>query len=71
VSTCRTHHYQGNAVLPPPAELKIAKYADSEGYYLLYCDADRNELTDAFHDTIEEAFAQAEWEFNVKPFEWA
>lgn len=68
--TGRTRHYEGNVELPPAAELKIVKYEDSEGYYLLYFDADGNEVTDTFHDTMEDAFAQAEWEFNVKPFEW-
>ncbi len=70
VPTGRTHHYQGDAELPPPTELKIAKYADVDGYYVLHFDADGNELTDTFHDTMEEALAQAEWEFNVRPFEW-
>jgi hypothetical protein len=68
--TGKTKHSSGNEELPPAAMLQIVKYEDVEGFYLLYLDADGNELTDTFHDTLERAFAQAEWEYRVKPNEW-
>ncbi len=70
LATGKTQHYQKEQELPPASTLKIATYEDTEGFYLLYLDANGNELTDTFHDTIEEAFSQAEWEYNVKPDEW-
>jgi len=68
--TGKTHHYHGKKELPAPAMLQIAKYSEDPGYYLLYLDANGNELTDTYHDSMEEAIAQAEWEFQVKPSEW-
>lgn len=70
ISTGRTHHYQGDEELPSASILKIAKYEDSGGFYLLYFDANEKELTDTFHDTIEAALDQAAWEYEVKPNEW-
>ena len=68
--TGKTRHYHGKRELPPAAVLKIGKYDGEEGFYLFYFDADGHELTDTFHDTLEEALAQAEWEYGVEPDEW-
>jgi hypothetical protein len=68
--TGKTNHYYGDEKLPVPSSLKIVKFRDAEGVYLLYFDNKGNELTDTFHDTFEGALAQAEWEFGVKPDEW-
>ena len=46
------------------------RFEGSAGYYLLYLDSEGNELTDTYHDTLESAFDQAEWEFRVQPAEW-
>jgi hypothetical protein len=56
--------------LPPPSELRIVKYDGDSGFYLFYCDDSGKEFTDTYHDSLEEALAQAEWEFGVKPHEW-
>jgi hypothetical protein len=66
-----TRHYKGSEVLPPASQLWIARYPDDLGYYLLYLDANGNELTDTYHDSLDEAIAQASWEFNVQPSEWS
>jgi hypothetical protein len=68
--TGRTQHYRAGAECPPPAELRIVQFADDPGFYLLYCDATGAEITDTYHESIDEAKAQAEFEFNVKPQEW-
>lgn len=68
--TGRTRHYSGEQEIPTPSLLKIAKYEDAEGFYLLYCAADGTELTDTFHETLESAVSQAEWEFGIRPNEW-
>ncbi|MGH8550153.1 MAG: hypothetical protein ACRERU_16430 [Methylococcales bacterium] len=68
--TGKTKHYIGETALPPPAALEIVSYPDEQGFYLLYLDDAGNELTDTFHETIDKAMAQAEWEFSVQPNEW-
>jgi hypothetical protein len=68
--TGKTRHHHGAAELPVAVVLKIARYDDAEGFYLLHFDADGNELTDTFHESVEDARAQADWEYEVKPYEW-
>lgn len=73
-STGKTSHYelQGNVKTPilNITQLQIAKYPDAAGYYLLYLDKNGEELTDTYHENIESAMQQAEWEFSVKANEW-
>jgi hypothetical protein len=68
--TGKTRHYLGAMLAPVPVELRIIKYPEDSGYYLFYCDNSGKEFTDTYHDTVDEAKSQAEWEFNVKPEEW-
>jgi hypothetical protein len=68
--TFKTRHYHGNKVERPASFLQIAGYPDEEGYYLLYLDELKKEITDTFHETIEAAMQQAEWEYGVRPTEW-
>jgi hypothetical protein len=70
VPTGKTHHYDGEKELPHAVILKIVKYDDVEGFYLLHFDTAGKEITDTFHESVEDALAQAEWEFQVKPSEW-
>jgi hypothetical protein len=68
--TGRTRHVVGGELAPTPAELRIAQYEGDPGYYLFYCDEAGAEITDTYHDSLEEAIAQAEWEFGTKAEEW-
>lgn len=68
--TGKTRHYRGGELLPTPRELKIGKYPNDHGFYLLYFDGAGNEMTDTYHDTLEDAMAQAEREFQVKVDDW-
>jgi hypothetical protein len=52
----------------PPASLALAQYDDDPGIYLFYCDEDWNAVTDAYHDDLEHAVAQAEFEFGPVEF---
>lgn len=75
VPTGKTRHYAGtpdNRVeLRTPQQLMIVQIPPkNQGYYLLYLDDKGDELTDTYHDSLEEALAQAKWEFNVDPDEW-
>jgi hypothetical protein len=50
--------------------LRIAPFAGDPGFYLLYLDSSGNELTDTYHGSVEEAMAQADFEFEVNPSDW-
>lgn len=64
-------HYSNGDLLPRPTALSIAEYiGGSGGFYLFYLDETGKEQTDTFHDTLEQAFNQAEFEFNIKKNEW-
>ncbi len=71
-----TRHYRDKQLLPPPAELQIARHdtvwkgSPRAEFYLFYLDEAGNEMTDTYHETLEEAMVQAEREFQVKPDEW-
>jgi hypothetical protein len=68
--TGKTRHFYGSETLPPPSELRIVKYSDDPGFYLFYCDSNGREFTDTYHETLEAAMLQADWEFAVKRNEW-
>ena len=70
VPTGKTHHYDEDQELPHPTTLKIIKFENTEGFYLLHFDTWGNEITDTFHETIDDAMAQADWEYQVKSDEW-
>ena len=48
--------------------MALAKYSADPGLYLFYCDADWNIVTDTYHATMDEAIAQAEFEFGSVAF---
>jgi hypothetical protein len=68
--TDKTRHYLGGTLAPVPKELRIVKYSDDNGYYLFYCHDNGVEFTDTYHETLEKAMLQAEWEFQIRPHEW-
>ena len=69
-STGNTRHYRDGRELPAPAALEIARYAGDAGFYLFYLDAAGDEITDTYHESMEDAVSQAEWEFVVGEVEW-
>ena len=50
------------------AGLAIAAYDDDPGVYLLYCDDEWRAVTDTYHETLDAAIAQAEFEFGPLTF---
>lgn len=71
VKTGKTRHYGPDGKeLPKPAVLQIAYFPNGSGFYLCHFAGDGKELTDTFHTTVDDAYAQAEWEFLIKPGEW-
>jgi hypothetical protein len=47
----------------PVAGLAICQYAGEDCYYLFGCDGAWKGITDTWHQTLEEAMAQAEFEY--------
>jgi hypothetical protein len=68
--TGNTRHFRDGVLLSPPANLRIVRFADDPGFYLLYLDADGNEQTDTWHEDLAAAHRQAEFEFGVLDNEW-
>jgi hypothetical protein len=54
----------------PASGLAICRYPGESGFYLLGCDSDWNSITDTFHETLEKAKAQAEFEYQGVSTTW-
>lgn len=54
---------------PPFKTLEICTFAGDSGYYLMY-EPETGPGTDTWHQTLEDAMHQAEWEFGVARTEW-
>ena len=59
----------GTRPFPPFTSLAITRYGEDVGYYLMHI-CDDNSGTDTWHETLDDALHQAEWEFGVRPEEW-
>lgn len=70
----RTKHSIRNANglrdFAPLVALEIARYPNEESCYLFHI-SENGEATDTWHQTLEEAFEQAQYEFGVQSEEWA
>jgi hypothetical protein len=64
----RTRHTINGVPCPRFTRLEITKYAEEAGFYLLLCSDGQG--TDTWHETLDDAFDQAEFEFGVKRREW-
>jgi len=56
--------------LPAPHALAITQLPGDFGHYLLYLDENGQEITDTYHESLQDALEQARWEFNVEPDDW-
>lgn len=65
--TGRTRHSIDNAEAEI-SNLAIARYDGDSDYYLFYCSADWDVLTDTCHPTRQEAMEQANFEFDNLEF---
>ena len=68
--SCR--HTVNGALQGPMAGLAVCQYEGEGGFYLFGCDADWTCITDTWHETLEEALHQAEFEYVgvSKTWEW-
>jgi len=71
VPTGRTTHIRNGSELPVPVQLQIAEFDDDPGFYLLYLNEIGEELTDTYHDSVEQALSQAALEFGVVESQWS
>ncbi|HEX6372166.1 MAG TPA: hypothetical protein VF006_24830 [Longimicrobium sp.] len=58
--SCR--HFAHGALAGPAAGLAICRDSDG-GFFLFGCDAEWNPVTDTWHETLEDAQHQAEFEY--------
>lgn len=65
-----TRHTFDGVEVGVPAMLRIVQLVGDSGYYLIHFDGQGGEISDTYHEAIEDAMKQAEWEFGVKPEEW-
>jgi hypothetical protein len=68
--TGNVRHTSDGRLLAIPRYLQIARMEDDSGYYLLYLDEKGKEQTDTWHESVEAALSQAEFEFGVQASEW-
>jgi hypothetical protein len=61
----------GDAIQGAAAGLAICKYEGKDGYYLFGCNAEWDSVTDTWHQTLEEAKEQAEFEYEGVSETWA
>lgn len=71
------HTYTGNChqivageLMGPAAGIAICQYEGENSYYLFGCDKDWNTVTDTWHETLEDAQAQAEFEYKGVNATW-
>ena len=54
----------------PVAGLAICRYPGDTGYYLFYCDSEWEPITDTWHQSLEDAEHQAEFEYQGAAQTW-
>ena len=62
--TGNTVHSVGGEVIGPVAGLAICSTTDGHGFYLFYCGPKWDEITDTWHQSVDDAKAQAEFEYH-------
>jgi hypothetical protein len=67
--TGRTRHVVGGKEMTAFAALALAHYDSDPGIYLLYCDETWRAITDTYHESVDQAVAQAEFEFGPLDFQ--
>jgi hypothetical protein len=68
--TGNTVHRVSGRVIGSAAGLAICQSTDGRGFYLFYCDSAWEEITDTWHQSIDDARAQAEFEYEGISSHW-
>ena len=62
-STGATRHIVNDRQMKEPYGLALCSYEEDPGFYLFYCNSNWEAMNDSYHDTIDLAKEQAEFEF--------
>lgn len=68
--TGATQHWVADELLGSAAGLAICQYNKDDAFYLFYCDRAWNVITDTCHQSLEDAFDQAELEYQGVSQTW-
>jgi hypothetical protein len=69
--TGNTVSYVNGEPMPMPDSLTIAELGpEFEGYYLFYHDDKGDVMTDTYHDSLDAAFRQAQFEYDIPRGAW-
>jgi hypothetical protein len=55
--------------IPPPVALAIVTFGDRE-FNLIHLDGEGREMTDTFHESLDDALEQGLREFTIQPGDW-
>lgn len=69
-ATGRCNHAINGVPAPAFAGLAICQYVGDDSYYLFYCDERWQAVTDTWHSSLDDAKAQAEFEFQGVTTTW-
>jgi hypothetical protein len=70
IKTENTRHSVNRQLIENINGLAICKYDNDPGCYLFGCDENWSSITDTYHDSIEEAKEQAEFEYKNSAATW-
>jgi hypothetical protein len=65
----RTKHTINGADFPPFVSLEIVQYPNDKSFYLFHITAD-GKIADTWHESVEAAMDQTEFEFAVQRSDW-
>ncbi len=68
--TGNCEQYVAGELMGPAAGLAICRYEGDAAVYLFGCDEDWEAVTDTWHETLEDAKAQAEFEYEGVTATW-
>ena len=57
--------------MPHPKVLEIVKLPEADACHMIYVDRHDYELSETWHPSVDAAMYHAQWEYGVKPEEWA
>ncbi len=68
--TGNTKQIVGGVLLGPAKGLAVCQYEGESAFYLFGCDEEWNSLSDTWHETLEDAKEQAEFEYEGTKETW-
>ncbi|MDI1241300.1 MAG: hypothetical protein PSX80_05205 [bacterium] len=68
--TSNTDQVVAGKLMGPAIRLAICKYEGEEAYYLFSCDEGWDSITDTYHESVEQAKEQAEFEYEGITATW-